>query len=407
MALLGVSGMALVRQAFAAVLRQPSAAQAQRAWVALSPYLAREITSRQVQAAWSGLFANAAALTQQGIYTTPQVWAVPNAYAGFSSVTGRSLSQQYALTGYRYIDGINAGSLAPATAFRYLGTMTHGSIADAGRDAVQADIIGRPKIAFVRMVNPGGSATGPCAMCVMLAGQIYWRDASDADEDRGGAFDRHDNCCCYHVPVDATVDMAEHYANGLADDPYAFFDSLKGKCGHSPDCLCEQNRVFSYGRAQAIRDGADIYSVMGSVDYRRQTYRGGDYVRRTGLTTFSMSLYDDGGNPTRLTPKGVYVAANGDTDLAMRLLRDNGYIIDRSEISGLEVSRGVVQPWMPKHGGAYGSGVDARVWARDHADPPSGDPSTDLMAALREAVERNNAQKVAEVESLWRDAETK
>ena len=386
MQLLSISAIAMLQAAFKKALKAPTLEQAVTIWFTQLPEVTSALSELQEQAAWSGLFANAAALAQQGSYKTPSAWAVPGAFSGYSPVTGQNLGEQYARLGYRYLSQIAAGDLDAETAGRWMDTITQATISDAARDAVQADVITRPKIAFVRMLNPPS-----CELCIMLAGQIYWRDASFADRDRGGAFDRHDNCDCVHVPVDATISLAEHYANGLIDDPYEYFDSLDE---------ATQNKIFSRGRAQAIRDGADIYAVTGSADYRGQSYKGEGYQRRTGLTTYSMSRLDANGNPTRLTPKGIYTQAGGDREEALRLLKEHGYIIDRRIISGTERARQVVQPWQPKNQGvSYGPGG----WKA----PESTYRDSDLFKALKEAeakgkAQRANAQQIGEDETRAR-----
>ena len=359
-----ILGIALVRKAWQHSLRGSDSVQMKATWEAQVSPLAGALTQIQEQAAWSGLYANAAALAQQRSYVPPVDWAIPDQFAGFSSVTGRSLDDMYSRLGSRYIDLLEAGEQSFDSVSRWLDTITQGTIADAARDAVEADILTRPKIAYVRMLNPPS-----CELCIMLAGQIYWRPEEYQYRDRGGAFDRHDNCDCYQVPT-AITDRAEAHALGLMDDPYEYFNSLSE---------AEQNKVFSKSRAQAIRDGADIYSVTGSADYQNQTYAFDGARRRTGLTTYSMSRWNyDTKQPTRLTPKGVYAAAAGDRQEALRLLRENGYLAPVVTRDGKTFARGQEVVYRPEHFGTYGPQIGS----------PNHQLSGDLMENLNAAAKR-------------------
>lgn len=145
------------------------------------------------------------------------------------------------------------------------------------------------------------------------------------------------NCQCYGVP-------ATDARPGRGRDPMQFFNGLSRS---------EQNRRFGVGGARAIRDGADIYSVVNAsrsvvtLDaYGRKvvatlegTTRRGDFYRRmlreaeqrTGQR-FARSMADvQRGLPRfhlrtpRLMPGEIYRLAE-DRDHLIRLLKRFGYL---------------------------------------------------------------------------------
>lgn len=198
-------------------------------------------------------------------------------------------------------------------------------VADAGRSAVGAGIMSdRVCTGYVRVLSPPS-----CARCTILAGKVF---------HTATAFARHPHCDCVNLPTIAGV--APHVT-----DPGDYFRSLP---------TAEQNRIFTASGAQAIRDGADIYSVVNAsrsvttLDaYGRKvvatlegtTYRGGFYrqmraeaERRTG-TRFARSRSEvERGLPRfelrtpRLMPSEIYLLADGDRSEAIRLLRRFGYL---------------------------------------------------------------------------------
>lgn len=106
-------------------------------------------------------------------------------------------------------------------------------VADAGRGAAGvAMVANRTVTGYVRMVRAGA-----CARCVILAGKWYRYNAD---------FQRHKRCSCYGVP--ATDARPGRHLN-----PMSFFNNLS---------RAEQDRRFTIGGAEAIRNGADIYSVV-------------------------------------------------------------------------------------------------------------------------------------------------
>ncbi|MFF7191778.1 hypothetical protein ACFZAR_43055 [Streptomyces sp. NPDC008222] len=197
-------------------------------------------------------------------------------------------------------------------------------VADAGRGAAGvAMVANRTVTGYVRMVR-----SGACARCVILAGRWYRWNAD---------FQRHRRCQCYGVP--ATESRPGRHTN-----PMGFFNSLS---------RAEQDRRFGLGGAEAIRNGADIYSVVNAsrstftVDaYGRKvvasfegTSRRGDFYRqmlreaeqKTGQR-FARSRADvEQGLPRfrlktpRLTPGEIFRLSEDRNEL-IRLLRRFGYL---------------------------------------------------------------------------------
>lgn len=106
-------------------------------------------------------------------------------------------------------------------------------VADASRSAVGLGIIARPRVGYVRMLNPPS-----CSRCAVLAGRFYGSSR---------AFLRHPGCDCRHIP------SREDSADDLRTDPRAYFDSL-------PEPM--QEKLFTKAGAEAIRDGADVDQVV-------------------------------------------------------------------------------------------------------------------------------------------------
>lgn len=197
-------------------------------------------------------------------------------------------------------------------------------VADAGSGAVGVAMVANRRVTgYVRMVRAGA-----CARCVILAGRWYRYNAD---------FQRHRRCACYGVP-------ATDARPGRGRDPMGFFNGLS---------RAEQDRRFGVGGAEAIRNGADIYSVvnasrgMVTLDaYGQQvvatlegTTRRGEFYRlmraeeeaRTGQRFARGTADIEQGLPRfrpktpRLTPGEIYRLAE-DRDELIRLLRRFGYL---------------------------------------------------------------------------------
>lgn len=179
-------------------------------------------------------------------------------------------------------------SEALAMSGRWLTSVTLTVMADTRREVYAADITQRPTLTgYVRMLNPPS-----CKDCIILAGRWYrWNTG----------FDRHPNCDCIHIP------SAENLAGDLRTDPYELFRSLS-----------EADQELTFGRieARAIRDGADIYRVV-------------NVGNRNLATARSAARF---GTPSRATIDDIYRAA-GTRSNAIRLMRENGYILDRGQVA--------------------------------------------------------------------------
>lgn len=231
---------------------------------------------------------------------------------------------------------------AMATGYATLDSIVRTQVADAGRSADSVAMVARRNAGgYVRMV-----VGRTCGRCVVLAGRWYrWN----------GDFNRHPCCDCVGVP------SREDTANEIATDPKAWFASLD---------KAEQDKQFTKAGAQAIRDGADIASV---VNARRGAFgltpagarltaeearalRGGlDRGRLQTQSVFGRDLFTtteavttrgragvllgakETGQKTdgryrsakgvRLMPESIYQIAGNDREEAIRLLRRFGYLL--------------------------------------------------------------------------------
>ena len=370
------------------------------AWRERIPTVAAAITAAQRTAAASALVSGALALGEQGQWAEPDGLVDPAAFAGLAA-DGRSLETLLrgpAITTRTLIaDGVEPAE-ALAAGGRQLSMMVLTEIADAGRGAAGVQIAARPRVGYVRMLNPPS-----CSRCVVLAGRFYrWNQG----------FLRHPRCDCTHIPTMVT-DQAEAFARGLIDDPYEAFTRMSE---------AEQNRVFTNAGAQAIRDGADMYQVVNA--------RRGMKSRGAAFTTEGTSKHGWAGQilrkgQRRMTPETIY-RLNPNREQAIEALRAQGYVTGRGQVSGgalrgqyeatyegrrmtaaekrvavatrdwQDVQNGL-NPWTPRaqerHGGARIGGADypltpkiaAEVEARYYAAIATDGELTQMRALLRAA----------------------
>lgn len=368
-----------------------------QAWAERIPAVAAAVTDAQRTAAASALVSGALALGQQDQWAEPDGIVDPDAFAGLAA-DGRNLDTLLrgpAITTRTLI----AGGVEPAEALaaggRQLSMMVLTEIADAGRGAAGVQIAARPRVGYVRMLNPPS-----CSRCVVLAGRFYrWNQG----------FLRHPRCDCKHVPTMVT-DQAEAFAEGLIDDPYEAFNRMSE---------AEQNRVFTNAGAQAIRDGADMYQVVNA--RRGMKYRGAFTTEGTTKHGWAGQILRKG--QKRMTPETIY-RLNPNREQAIEALRAQGYITGRGQVSGgalrgqyeatyegrrmtaaekrvmiatrdwQDVQNGL-NPWTPRaqerHGGARIGGADypitpkiaAEVEARYYAAIATDGDLTRMRALLR------------------------
>lgn len=370
------------------------------AWRERIPTVASAITNAQRTAATSALVSGALALGEQGQWAAPDGLVDPDAFAG-PAADGRNLDtllRAPAITARTLIaDGMEPAQ-ALAAGGRQLSMMVLTEIADAGRGAAGVQIAARPRVGYVRMLNPPS-----CSRCVVLAGRFYrWNQG----------FLRHPRCDCTHVPTMVT-DQAEAFAEGLIDDPYEAFERMSE---------AEQNRVFTNAGAQAIRDGADMYQVVNA--RRGMKYRGAFTTEGTSKHGWAGQILRRG--QKRMTPETIY-RLNPNREQAVEALRAQGYITGRGQVSGgalrgqyeatyegrrmtaaekrvavatrdwQDVQNGL-NPWTPaaqeRHGGARIGGADApltpkiaaEVEARYYAATATGGELTRMRALLRAAL---------------------
>jgi hypothetical protein len=113
---------------------------------------------------------------------------------------------------------------------KHLDMLVHTQVADAARDASSLGVTARPRVSWVRMVNP------PCCQrCAVLAGHVYRFSQS---------FQRHPRCDCLMVPQ--TVANPDAVGRHIGPDDVKDLTVLQRK---------------------AIADGADFNKVVN--DYNR------------------------------------------------------------------------------------------------------------------------------------------
>ncbi|MFC5802798.1 hypothetical protein [Streptomyces formicae] len=191
----------------------------------------------------------------------------PGAFAGYAA-DGRALDSLLYLPVITSKQAIAAGASEVEAMMRGLNQllrMAASEVTDAGRSATGAGIAGRRTIqGYIRI------ATSPCcARCAILSGKEFgW--------NRG--FQRHPRCDCIHMP--ATLIARGRSGRGkvpglppnAVTDARSYFNSLSQR---------DQERIFTIAGARAIREGADITSVVNS---RRGMYTADAYRRRVAAT---------------------------------------------------------------------------------------------------------------------------
>jgi hypothetical protein len=267
-------------------------------WASIAAQVFATVVAGQLTAARSGLDYVPTVAEEQGIDPAQVATVDPNRFAGGTSagmpvetlLAGAPIRAKKAMT----LTQSTAASLV--TVGVWLQRVVLDSVRDANRDATAAGMTVTPQVTgWVRQLNPPS-----CKFCLILAGKFFrWNEG----------FKRHPGCDCRHVP------STEPLADTLTVDPYKYFHSLTET---------EQDRLFDRNDAQAIRDGADIYRVVNIRDV-------GLAKPRNGRLGWQARRY---GTPSKLTIDDIYTAAGADRGLAIKLMRENGFITGEQVAGG-------------------------------------------------------------------------
>lgn len=282
-------------------------------WGRLLPEAFALVEAGQQTAARSGAAYSTAVIAAQ---TVPQpVGQVQSASLSGVASDGRPLENLLSLPAHQTVGRIGNGQPAGealTSGRRQLGRLVVTQVADAGRQAASVGMVqDRSVSGYRRQISPPA-----CARCAVLAGKWFRWNAG---------FQRHPSCECVHVPaVGPKADAA-----GLESfDPSAYFESLDA---------VQQDRIFTKAGAEAIRDGADMAQVVNARRGMRSTSAYGQKVSTTLVgtrspgvrnTSFLRAMRAETGPQTnvRLMPEQIYRDANGNRELAIRLLGRFGYL---------------------------------------------------------------------------------
>lgn len=232
-------------------------------WRRVGPRLVAVLVAGQTAAAAdSSDYINAAVLAQ-GVDPEPQGRVVPGAFAGWAA-DGRSLDTLMLHTVITTKEGIGRG-MGVRDALDLGGNLMSmymsSEVGDAGRAGEGVGMHASPRVSTYTRVMGGRG----CARCAVLAGGTYHVDT---------AFLRHPCCQCRNVPI---AEGGTHPPR--TTDADAYFRSLS---------RAEQDRLFTVGGAQAIRDGGDITSL---VNARRGVYTATSNGRRLAATRDSTTRF--------------------------------------------------------------------------------------------------------------------
>lgn len=316
---LQVATLAVTRAAWSRMTAAP-----EESWPAVSADLVTLLSAAQIAASEQGAGYVAGALADLNIDIAPEAAPVPRSLAGVAS-DGRALPAL--LDGALYVTSAALVDKQPAAAAlalggRWLDMVTRTQVTDAAREAAGLAITVRPRVGWVRMVNPPC-----CGRCAIQAGKWFRYNAG---------FKRHPRCDCVHIP--ATEDTSRDVRT-------------------NPSLLFERRQITDLSAAdrQAIDDGADPGQVVNA--YRR-SQRGGGGMRTAQVFGRDLKITDEGTTRRgqayrvlrerrqnsvldvrrpgeryrrtqvpRLMPSSIYEIATDRTD-ALRLLRLNGFITD-------------------------------------------------------------------------------
>lgn len=289
-----------------------------RSWERLGPAMNTVLTNAQVLAA-----SGAEAYIDEIVKTSglDSDWAGeinPKAFGGITTEGWRNadLLQQPIIGNKMRIKAGMSTRDAVAAGGKQIDRIISTQVFDSGRAGVSVgNAANRTVTGYTRVVS--GKACGNCAV---LAGTGFTIRGAYFDVRK--AFARHPNCKCQMIPSTKTLSVQQFSSSR------EYFDSIK-----DPK---EQDRIFTKGGAEAIRNGADIarvvnararkigrYSMPGMKNspVYREDFTGRDleatYVGFDGRRNF---------RAPRLTPNGIMQVAKSRDDM-LRLLKKYGYIL--------------------------------------------------------------------------------
>ena len=238
--------------------------------------IARILAASMVGAAQDGAASVGADLIESGFDVAPDGMVVPAAF-GLAASDGRPLLSLIgrAVTIARG-HGMSTGRVS-------LDRIVHTQVQDAARAASSVAVAARPRVGWVRFVNP------PCCQaCAVLAGKWFrWNQG----------FKRHPGCDCVHRPAHE-------------DEPPA---------GYAQDVDPDQIHDLTQGQRSALREGADLGRVVNA--YRRNDGR----MWSAGERQKKLTTREIAGRGERLTPDGIFGRAKSREE-AVRLLTTHGYL---------------------------------------------------------------------------------
>lgn len=268
-----------------------------RSWPQVGARLTVLSSAAQMQATRNASAYVPAVLAEIGLPDDPVGELGPRSLVGFAP-DGRSLEGLLYTAVTESKSAVGTG-LPPAAALgqggRWLDMAMHTLVADTGRVGTGVGITARPRMGWVRMVNPPS-----CSRCAVLAGKFFKHNQG---------FPRHPRCDCTHIP------STEDVAGDFRTDPQAL-----AKSGQVTDLRPSE--------VKALEQGADLSQVVnarrGTSGLRGMTTTEG--ATRRGLAGKRLGA-GKGKRATRLTPEGIYARTGDDRTEAQRLLRQHGYII--------------------------------------------------------------------------------
>jgi hypothetical protein len=181
-------------------------------WALVAPQLVQVTSAAQLAAATAATAYVPAVLDETGQPDAPEARVSPQAFAGVAS-DGRTL-EGLLLGATRFAKqavGKGAGvDSALALGGRWLDGALSTVVTDAARDVAFTEVALRPRMGWVRMVNPPC-----CSRCAVLAGKWY---------SRQDILPRHRRCDCTLIPSqenragDFTTSAADLHRRGLITD---------------------------------------------------------------------------------------------------------------------------------------------------------------------------------------------